>query len=175
VAIIYYLDLAGSRMTRPHERTTVAGLVPAAELGGVVRDCRPEIGPPGTLTVVAVRTWIGQDVDSCITYLDGQGVRVGMRGDAEVSVRAAVTAAPDHVLPAGAQERHSPFGEPRRPLAGPALDIASGACQGADHDTARTGRRPRPPVEGPDQSAGQDQQRGPGVRRWWVEQQRLTL
>ena len=43
VAVIDYLDLAGLRMTRPHERTAFAGLAPAAELGGVVRDRRPEI------------------------------------------------------------------------------------------------------------------------------------
>ena len=43
VAVIDYLDLAGLRMTRPHEWTTFDGLAPATEFGGVVCDRRPEI------------------------------------------------------------------------------------------------------------------------------------
>jgi hypothetical protein len=43
VAVIDYLDLASLRMMRPHERTTFTGLTPSTELGGVVRDRRPEI------------------------------------------------------------------------------------------------------------------------------------
>src|ERR1700735_933987 len=99
-------------MTCPHERTTFAGLVPACELGSVVRDRPSEVRPPGLLSVVAVRARIGQDVNARVTYLDGQRVCVCMRGDAEVPVRAAVAPAPDLVLPTRAQQRHSRVSEP---------------------------------------------------------------
>ena len=171
VAVIDHLDLTGVRMTHPHERAALAGLAPAAEFGGVVRDRRPEIGAPRALAVIAVGARISQDVDARVADLDGQGVRVGMRGDAEVSVRAAVAPAPDLVLPGRAQQRHSRVSEPRRPLTGPALDIVLGARQGADDRAARVGRRPWPPVQPTDERVGQRQQRRPAVGRRSVEQQ----
>jgi len=112
VAVIDCLDLTRVRMTRPHERAAFAGLAPATELDGVVRNRRPEIGAPRGLAAIAAHARIGQDVDAPVTDLDGQGVRVGMRGDTEVPVRPAVAPAPDLVSSAGPQQRHSRVSEP---------------------------------------------------------------
>jgi hypothetical protein len=71
VAVIDNLDLAGLRMTCPHEGTALARLAPAVELGGVVRDRRPEIGAPCALAVIAVGTRVSQDVDARVAHLDG--------------------------------------------------------------------------------------------------------
>ena len=43
VAVVDDLDLARPRMPHPHERAALTRLVLPAELGGVVRDRRPEV------------------------------------------------------------------------------------------------------------------------------------
>ena len=45
----------------------------------------------------------GQDVYARVAHFDGQSIRVGMRSDAAVPVRAAVAPAPDLIFPARAQ------------------------------------------------------------------------
>ena len=159
VAVVDYLDLAGMCMAHPHEGTAFAGLAPAAELDGVVRDRRPEIRTPRALAVITVGARISQDVDARVADLDGQSVRMGMRGDAEVPVRAAIASAPDLICSAGAQQRHPRVGEPRRPLNGPALDMALGTRQGTDNRAAHVGRRPWPPVQSAEERVG----RGPAM------------
>src|SRR5690348_7286389 len=107
IAVIEYLDIAGLHMTRPRERTAFAGLAPATEFGGVMRDRRPEIRAPYVVLAAAESTWVGQDVDARVAYFDRQGIRVGVRGHAAVSVRAAVAPAPDLIFSARAQQRDS--------------------------------------------------------------------
>src|SRR6266851_842993 len=164
VTVIDYLDLAGVCMTHPHEGATFAGLVPATEFGGVVRDRRSEIRAPRALAVITVGARISQDVHARVADLDGQSVRVGMRGDAEVAVRATVASAPDLILSGGAQQRHSCVSESRRPLTRPALDGTPNRHEGADNRTARVIWMLGPPVEPTDKRTGERQQRGPAVR-----------
>ena len=94
--------------------------------------------------MVAVGARIGEDVDAAVADLHGQRVGVGVRGDAEVAVRAAVAAAPDlRGLPRRRAQQGDPgVGEPRRPLRGPACDVAGPAGQGADDRAARVRRAP---------------------------------
>ena len=132
VAVIDDLDLAGIGLAHPHEGAAVAGLVPAAELDGVVCERRSEIRTPLGLAVIAVSTWISEDVHARVANLHRQRVRVGMRGDAEVPVRAPVAPAPDLIFSVRAQQRRSRVSESRRPLDGPAFDRALGTGQSAD-------------------------------------------
>ena len=175
VAVVNHLNLMGLRMMGPRERATFAGLAPAAEFGGVVRDRRPEIRAPRGLAVVAVGTRVGQDVHARVPDLDRQGVRVGMPGGARVAARAVVTPAPDLILPASPQQRHSCVSEPPRPPAGPVFDLALSASQGAEHHAARVRQRPRPPGQPAHQRVGRRQQGGPTASRRPVQQQRATF
>ena len=59
----------------------------------------PEVPPPLGLPVVAVRPRVGEHVDPVVPDLHGQRVRVGVRGDGQEAVRAAVAAAPDLSAP----------------------------------------------------------------------------
>ena len=96
-----------------------AGLAPAVELDCVVRDRRAEVRTPRGLAVVAVRTRIGQHVHAAVADLYGKSVGMGMRGDAEVSVRAAITTAPDlrGLATCGTQQGHPGIRKLPRPHA----------------------------------------------------------
>ena len=165
VADVEDVDLPGVRVPQPEEGTAVAGLALPVELDGVVRDRRPEVRTPRGLTVVAVGARVGEHVDAAVADLHGQRVGVGVRGDAEISVRAAVAAAPDlRGLRSGrAQQGRPGVGEAPRPLRGPAGDLAGCSRQGADDRAARVRRRARPPVEPPEDRRPQRQQRRPAV------------
>ena len=65
-----------------------------AGVARVVRDGGTEVRPPCRFTVVAVRAWIGQNIDPPVPDLHRKRIGVGVRGDAEISVRTPVTAAP---------------------------------------------------------------------------------
>ena len=67
VTVIEHLDLAGMRMTHPHEEPAVAELPPAAGSGVPPRT-------PGTR--------VSQDVDAREAHLDGQRIGAGVRDDA---------------------------------------------------------------------------------------------
>ena len=75
--------------------------------------------------MVAVRARVGEDVHAAVAHLYRQGVGVGVRGDAEESMRAAVASAPDlGCLPAGrAQQRQASVGEAPGPLRRAARDL----------------------------------------------------
>ena len=59
-----------------------------------MRDGRLEVRPPVRLSVVAVGTRVGEDIHAAVTDFHREGIGVGVRGDGQESVRAAVAAAP---------------------------------------------------------------------------------
>src|ERR1700691_3976109 len=98
VAVVIRPDLPGGRVSRPHERSAVGGLVLPGYLDGVVRDRRPEVGAPGGLTMIAVRAGISEDIHTRTPDLKRQSIGMGMRGNAEVAMRTAVAPAPDLIV-----------------------------------------------------------------------------
>ena len=130
-----------ARACRSHRNgPPVAGLVPAGELDRVVRDRRAEVRPPRGLAVVAVGARVGEDVDAAVADLHRQGVGVGVRGDAEEPVRAAVAPAPDlgALLPVRAEQRSSRRRRSATAAARACPRMSRGAGrQGADERAAR--------------------------------------
>src|SRR5215472_13041512 len=177
LTLVADVDLPRAGVPQPEKRATLAGLALAVELGRVVRDRRAEIRPPRRLTVIAVGARVGQDIDAAVTDLDGQGVGVGVRGDAQVAVRSAVAPAPDlRFLPrAGPQQGDPGVGKPRRPLRGPARDITPATGQGSDDRAASVGGRGRPPAEAAEQRLAQGEQGWPAAVHGGVEEDRAAF
>ncbi len=118
--------------------------------------------------MVAVGAGVGEHVHPAVPDLDRQGVGVGVRGDAEEAVRAAVAAAPDlrRLAGLGAQQRS---GRRRRsaraaaraaPAPGPAGRRPAPDQRAGRRPAARAGHQP----SRPNSASPSGQQRGPAVR-----------
>ena len=110
--------------------------------------------------MVAVGAGVSEHVHTAIAELYRQGVGMGVRGDAEVSVRAAVATAPDlrATVSIRPQQRYPGIGEPRGSRQGPTLDVMGGTGQAADDRAGWVCRHPRPPIEPTEECIAERQQ-----------------
>src|SRR5262249_10932825 len=171
------VDFPGVRVPQPEEGAAFAGLAAAVNLDGVMGDRGTEVRTPLGLAVVAVGPRIGENIDAAVANLYGQRVGVGVRGDAEVTVRSPVAAAPDLglVVSCRAQYGRARVGEMPGPLGGPAGFLAGSSGQRGDDRAGRVRNRARPPVETAQDRLAQRQQGWPAVGRRRVEEQRASL
>ncbi len=93
------IDKSCRRVRFPEERSSRDGLVLARDLQGVVRQRRAEVRAPCRLSVIAIGSGVGENVDTTVAYLDGERICVGVRCDREEPVRTSIAPAPDLRLP----------------------------------------------------------------------------
>ena len=115
--------------------------------------------------MVAVSTWVSEDVHAAVTHLHGQGVGVRVCGDAEEAVRSPVATAPylRGVAPRGSEDCYSGVVETGRAELWPAWNLPPFRQHGAHQHAARIGYGFGPPIEPAEERAAEREQRWPSV------------